>query len=137
MRLINREDLQRALKSEKLTIVEVLPAEYFERAHIPTAINIPADRVSELAPRFLPSKGGLIVTYGLNFTWKMSEQVARELIGMGYTNVAEYQEGKQDWIAAGLPLEGANTDDPLPKGRPSVITDRVTDGQRRVLGQAS
>jgi rhodanese-related sulfurtransferase len=24
---------------------------------------------------------------------------------MGYTNVAEYAEGKQDWIEAGLPVE--------------------------------
>jgi rhodanese-related sulfurtransferase len=137
MRLISREDLQRALEKKELTIVEVLPVEYFDRAHIPAAIHIPADRVSEMAPRLLPSKDRFIVTYGLNFTWKASEQVARELIGMGYTNVAEYQEGKQDWIAAGLPLEGENTDDPLPKLRPSALTNGITDGQRRVLGYAS
>ena len=25
---------------------------------------------------------------------------------MGYTNLREYKEGKQDWISAGLPTEG-------------------------------
>jgi len=25
---------------------------------------------------------------------------------MGYTNVREYKEGKQDWVGAGLPVEG-------------------------------
>ncbi len=25
---------------------------------------------------------------------------------MGYTNLREYQEGKQGWISAGLPTEG-------------------------------
>ncbi len=25
---------------------------------------------------------------------------------MGYTNIREYKEGKQDWVAAGLPVEG-------------------------------
>jgi hypothetical protein len=25
---------------------------------------------------------------------------------MGYTNIREYKEGKQDWSEAGLPLEG-------------------------------
>lgn len=137
MRLITREDLQRALKNKELTVVEVLPAEYFDRAHIPAAINIPADRVSELAPQLLSAKDRFIVTYGLNFTWKASEQAARELATMGYTNVADYQEGKQDWIAAGLPLEGENPDDPLPKARPSALTNGITDAQRRVLGYAS
>ncbi len=27
---------------------------------------------------------------------------------MGYTNIREYKEGKQDWIAAGLPLRRDN-----------------------------
>jgi rhodanese-related sulfurtransferase len=30
---------------------------------------------------------------------------ARELAAMGYTNVRDYAEGKQDWIDAGLPVE--------------------------------
>lgn len=28
---------------------------------------------------------------------------------MGYTNVRHYAEGKQDWIGAGLPVEGRPT----------------------------
>ena len=27
---------------------------------------------------------------------------------MGYTNVLDYSEGKQDWIDAGLPIESAH-----------------------------
>jgi len=30
---------------------------------------------------------------------------ARELAALGYTNVRDYAEGKQDWIDAGLPAE--------------------------------
>jgi len=30
---------------------------------------------------------------------------ARELAEMGYTNVADYTGGKQDWIDAGYPTE--------------------------------
>jgi rhodanese-related sulfurtransferase len=137
MRLINREDLQRLVGTKEVIIVEVLPAEYFHRAHIPAAINIPAERIAELAPRLLTAKDRFIVVYGLNFTWQISEQAARELAQMGYTNVADYQEGKQDWIAAGLPLEGENPEDPLPKLRPSALANRITDAQRRVLGHAS
>jgi len=29
------------------------------------------------------------------------------LAALGYMNVKEYAEGKKDWKAAGLPLEGA------------------------------
>lgn len=30
---------------------------------------------------------------------------AQTLANLGYTNVATYEEGKQDWIDAGLPIE--------------------------------
>ena len=39
---------------------------------------------------------------------------ARELAALGYTNVREYAEGKQDWIRAGLPAEGEHPSEPLP-----------------------
>jgi rhodanese-related sulfurtransferase len=32
----------------------------------------------------------------------------RDLVALGYTNVREYVEGKQDWFKAGLPMEGAS-----------------------------
>jgi hypothetical protein len=32
---------------------------------------------------------------------------------MGYKNVRDYAEGKQDWVDAGLPVEGADA-----KGKP-------------------
>lgn len=34
-----------------------------------------------------------------------SENGARDLAANGYTNIRDYTEGKQDWIAAGLPIE--------------------------------
>jgi rhodanese-related sulfurtransferase len=35
-----------------------------------------------------------------------SGNVARELEALGYTNVRVYEGGKQDWVEAGLPVEG-------------------------------
>jgi len=32
---------------------------------------------------------------------------------MGYTNVRDYAEGKQDWIDAGLPIESEHKHGPL------------------------
>jgi rhodanese-related sulfurtransferase len=38
----------------------------FEEAHLPGAINIPYDRVDELAPTMLPDKGAHMVVYCSN-----------------------------------------------------------------------
>jgi rhodanese-related sulfurtransferase len=35
----------------------------FRHAHLPGAINIPADRVPDLAPRLLPDRHAMIVVY--------------------------------------------------------------------------
>ena len=109
MQSISREDLKRAVEAGGVVLVDALSAEEFNKSHLPGAINIPADRVAELAPKSLPDKSAFIVTYCLNFTWKLSEQVARELVDMGYRSVHNYQEGKQDWIKAGLPVQGEGT----------------------------
>ena len=51
----------RALHDAQL--VEVLPAEEYEEEHLPGAINLPPDRVRELASRVLPDKGAEIIVY--------------------------------------------------------------------------
>ncbi len=44
--------------------------------------------------------------YCMNVDCEASTEEARELEGMGYRNVRHYAEGKQDWMRAGLPVEG-------------------------------
>jgi hypothetical protein len=39
---------------------------------------------------------------------------ARELAALGYPNVREYVEGKQDWLNAGLLAEGEHANEPIP-----------------------
>jgi hypothetical protein len=39
---------------------------------------------------------------------------------MGYINVRNYDEGKQDWMNAGLPLEGEAPNEPIVGFRPSA-----------------
>ena len=51
---------------KKVTIVETLAAERYKEAHIPGAMNIPPDRVKELAPQLLPDKNAEIITYCAN-----------------------------------------------------------------------
>ena len=35
----------------------------------------------------------------------IDQNAARELAAMGYTNIRDYAEGKQDWLDAKLPIE--------------------------------
>ena len=105
--LITRDELRELVDANAAIVVETLPASYFEDAHIPGAINIPHTEVRALAPGMLPDKDALIVTYCANLPCPNSRVAAQVLAKLGYTNVREYAEGKDDWRAAGLPLEQA------------------------------
>ncbi|MGE0025873.1 MAG: rhodanese-like domain-containing protein [Thermoleophilia bacterium] len=102
---ITREELARAIDDGGVTVVEALPPMYFQDAHLPGALNLPHDRVRELAAALLPDRGAAIVVYCANLPCQNSGIATRELIAMGYRDVREYAEGKQDWIDAGLPVE--------------------------------
>jgi rhodanese-related sulfurtransferase len=105
-RLIKREEIQQLLAAQAaVTLVEALPPGYYARGHLPGAVNLPHDQVRERAAQVLPDKSALIVVYCANTPCPNSAIAARTLEALGYTNVAEYVEGKQDWVEAGLPLD--------------------------------
>ncbi len=108
---ISRAALAAALdRREPLVLLEALPPMYFEDAHLPGALNMPHDQVDELAAALIPSTDALVVVYCANLPCQNSVIAAKRLAALGYTNVREYAEGKQDWIEAGLPIErGAAT----------------------------
>jgi rhodanese-related sulfurtransferase len=86
-------------------VIETLPPEQFQHAHLPGAVNMPPDRVRELAPTLVADKQAEIITYCAGPTCHASLGAARLLSALGYTNVWHYAGGKQDWIAAGFPFE--------------------------------
>jgi rhodanese-related sulfurtransferase len=90
---------------EPLVLVEALGPQYYEQAHLPGAINIPHTQVDELAASLLPDKADEIVVYCSNGPCQNSGIASRRLTALGYTNVRDYHEGKQEWIDAGLPTE--------------------------------
>ncbi|MBA3451401.1 MAG: rhodanese-like domain-containing protein [Chloroflexia bacterium] len=103
---ITREELKATLdRGDALVIVEALPEMYYRKTHLPGAINISVEHVDRLAPRLLPDTRAQIVVYCANLPCPSSEMAARRLIELGYTNVREYAEGKQDWLEAGYSTE--------------------------------
>ena len=64
---ISTKDLKAKLdRKEKVRVVETLAPERYREAHIPGALNIPPDKIKELAPQLLPDKDVEIVTYCSN-----------------------------------------------------------------------
>ena len=53
-------------QKQKITVVETLAPERYREAHIPGALNIPPERIKELASQLLPNKNAEIVTYCAN-----------------------------------------------------------------------
>lgn len=61
---ISREELKEKLeRGDRFTLVETLGEQYYRHTHLPTAINLPPDRVAELAEQILPDKSAEIVVY--------------------------------------------------------------------------
>jgi rhodanese-related sulfurtransferase len=69
LRTISREELKKKIDSKDyFFLVETLAPEYFNHTHLPGAINLPPDKVAQLAPQLLPDKHADIVVYCAKLT---------------------------------------------------------------------
>ena len=109
---ITREALyDQITAAEPPVIVEALGAAYYADAHLPGAVNIPPGQVDRLAPTLLPVPDAAVVVY-CSGTCNSAEVVAGHLERLGYSNVAVYPGGKEDWVEHGLPVQRSNGLDP-------------------------
>ncbi len=61
---ITREELEQKIdRNEPFFLVEAQSPMMYEDAHLPGALNLPPNRVTELAPALLPEKNAEIVVY--------------------------------------------------------------------------
>jgi rhodanese-related sulfurtransferase len=66
-RTVSTQELKAKLDSkENIKVVETLAPERYREAHIPGALNIPPEKIKELAPQVLPNKDVEVVTYCAN-----------------------------------------------------------------------
>ena len=64
MNTISRDELKQKMdRGDRFTLVETLAEAAFHHEHLPGAINLPPDRVKELASQLLPDRGAEIVVY--------------------------------------------------------------------------
>jgi rhodanese-related sulfurtransferase len=61
---IDRAELKKKIdRGDHFKLVETLSEEKFHKAHLPGAMNLPPDRIRDLAPRLLPEKSAEIIVY--------------------------------------------------------------------------
>jgi rhodanese-related sulfurtransferase len=64
METVTREELKGKMDGgESFTLVETLAEVAYQHEHLPGAINLPPERVRELAPGLLPDKRAEIIVY--------------------------------------------------------------------------
>lgn len=107
MHKITQQNVKRALDSDRaFALVEVLGREQYRNYHLPGAINVPArDNFETAIQQAVPDKTMPVIVYCLNTECQASPKAARRMEALGYQKVYDYEAGKQDWKAAGLPIE--------------------------------
>jgi rhodanese-related sulfurtransferase len=61
---ISRDELKRKIdRKDDFVLVETLAEIAYDHAHLPGAINLPPDQLSELAEQLLPDKNAEIIVY--------------------------------------------------------------------------
>jgi rhodanese-related sulfurtransferase len=61
---ISRNELKQKInRGDNFKLVETLAPTAYQHAHLPGAINMPPDQLSQLAPTLLPDKQADIVVY--------------------------------------------------------------------------
>jgi rhodanese-related sulfurtransferase len=106
LRLLSLEGLlEMKLNEEPFQLVEVLPAEQYRDRHIPGAVNLPLEELSETAGSRL-EPGMTVVVYCGSYSCPASTRAARRLTKLGFPDVLDYKGGKHGWAAAGLPFAG-------------------------------
>jgi len=101
---IDRDGVRAVVEAGTAIVVEALPAPYYEDAHISGAQNLPHDSDAATIAAALPDRDVTVVVYCSNLACQNSTMLSRRLAQLGYTDVRDYERGKEDWITGGLPV---------------------------------
>ncbi|MFI2200447.1 rhodanese-like domain-containing protein [Streptomyces sp. NPDC020192] len=105
-RVMDRREVRRLVEEEQAQLVEVLPREEYDQAHLPGAVHLWLRDLDREATRRL-DPGRPVVVYCWDWLCDLSPRAAAALEQLGFRQVYDYVPGKADWLAAGLPAEGS------------------------------
>lgn len=104
---ISREELNAAIEATSVTVVDALPPAPYANRHLPGAHNVFAEQTDDQIRAALPDTNASIVVYSTDEHCTRGPELAARLRDLGYRDVRTYESGIEDWVAAGLPIEGA------------------------------
>lgn len=126
VRLVTVEELGRLLERGEAVALDVRGNVEFEMGHIKGAVAMPLGLVASRASE-LP-KDKLLVPYCACSAEQISARAVQELQKQGFEKTAALVGGWDEWVRAGLPVEGVN-DSPRTAQTPPPAADG-TGGQR-------
>ncbi len=91
-------------KKKGLVVVNVLEEELYNDCRIRDSINVPFEKVDEIAQ--IVDKEADVVIYCSNYQCTSSEYAAKTLSEKGFDNVWVYEAGMAEWYQQGLPIDG-------------------------------
>lgn len=107
---IGRDRLQELVRTDLAQVVEALPRQEYEDVHIAGAISLPLEHMSLARATETLDPRRPIVTYCFDMQCDLSPRAAWRLESLGYGPVYDYEGGKADWLAFGLPTEGVTAE---------------------------
>ena len=105
--VVNREQLKKLLAENRAVLLDARMPEAWADAHLPGAVSVPFEMLGQYMDKIegLP-RGDWVIAYCDGPPCDLGELLARELVNMGFTRVAFYPDGVDDWLTAGEPVAG-------------------------------
>ncbi|MHC1741935.1 MAG: YceI family protein [Syntrophobacteraceae bacterium] len=110
-KLVDSDQLHAMIGSgTDLVIVDTLPEDHFERAHVPGAENACVYQVTFVARMgdLVRDRNRAIVLYGSGGTSRDAITAAGKLVRAGYRNISVLKGGLRAWRDIGFPVDGVN-----------------------------
>jgi rhodanese-related sulfurtransferase/CBS domain-containing protein len=111
------------LLEEGAQLVDVLPAETFRQEHLPGAVNVPIQEITDASAKLDASKPAIVYCY--DYQCDLSSRGAHLLEHLGFAEVYDYVASKAAWLAEGLPGAGLLSDDERAKAFVRADVPRV------------
>lgn len=103
---VSLADFRTAAETKSALILDARPAVFYERGHVPGAMNLSRDDFANdyhrLAATLKAAQAKPIIVYCSGGACHDSRLVANALLSLGFSNVSIYPGGWEEWSAAHL-----------------------------------
>lgn len=99
---VTTAELEKLIQAGGVILLETRPD---VSVGLPGAKRLSGTPTEEEAAAVIPSKDSPVITYCAGINCFSSENMAKHLKSLGYTNVREYPQGISGWRKAGFPVE--------------------------------